>query len=176
MTKAKLMTIFLAAAIAMPIFSAAQTTASGTLAVSATLQSSISMVFNTDAAGVALGSAGTNAATLNFGNISAYGTLASNVTRSVGASTFTVSTPFDVLVQKANSASASYSLTAQLNAADATNGWALGGSTVGSGSATTLTASGTYGSATAYSLALTVPLSSGAPSISNTINFVATAN
>jgi hypothetical protein len=176
MTKAKLITIFLAAALAMPILSAAQTTASGTLAVNATLQSSISMVFNSDAAGVALGSAGTNAATLNFGNISAYGTLAANVSRSVGATSFTVSTPFDVLVTKSNSASANYSLTAQLNAADAVNSWALGGSAVASGAPTTLTAAGTYGSSTAYSLALTVPMSSNAPSISNTINFVATAN
>jgi hypothetical protein len=175
MTKAKLITIFLAAALAMPILSAAQT-ASGTLAVSATLQSSISMVFNSDAAGVALGSAGTNAATLNFGNISAYGTLAANVSRSVGATSFTVSTPFDVQVDKSNSSSASYTLTAQLNAADAVNSWAVGGSAVASGAPTTLAAAGTYGSSTAYSLALTVPMSSGAPSISNTINFVATAN
>jgi len=176
MTKTKLMTILLATVLAMPILSAAQTTASGTLAVNATLQSSISMVFNTDAAGVALGSAGTNAATLNFGNISAYGTLAANVSRTVAATSFTVSTPFDVRVDKSNSASANYSLTAQLNAADAVNSWALSGSAVASGAATTLTAAGTYGSSTAYSLALTVPMSSVAPSISNTINFVATAN
>lgn len=175
MTKAKLTTLILAVAIAMPILSTAQT-ASGTLAVSATVQSSISMVFNTDASGVPLGSAGTNAATLNFGNISAYGALAANVSRVVGASSFTVSTPFDVQVSKSNSASANYSLTAQLNAADAVNGWAVGGSAVSNASATTLTSTGTYGSNSAYTLALTVPLASGASAISNTINFVATAN
>lgn len=176
MTKAKLITLVLAAVLAMSTLSAAQTTASGTLAVSATLQSSISMVFNSDASGVALGNAGTNAATLNFGTISAYGALAANVSRSVAASNFTVSTPFDVQVSKANTASANYSLTAQLNAADAVNGWAIGGNAVSNGSATTLTSTGSYGSSAAYTLALTVPLSSAAPSISNTINFVATAN
>ena len=176
MTKAKLITLILAAALAMPILSAAQTTASGTLAVNATVQSSISMVFNSDESGVPLGSAGTNAATLNFGNISAYGALSPNVSRVVGGASFTVSTPFDVQVSKSNSASANYSLTAQLNAADAVNSWAVGGSAVTSAAATTLTAAGSYGANSAYTLALTVPLASGAGAISNTINFVATAN
>jgi len=63
-----------------------------------------------------------------------------------------------------------------LNAADAVNGWAVGGSSVSSASATSLTSTGTYGSNSAYTLALTVPLASGASTINNTINFVATAN
>ena len=175
MTKAKLFTLILAAALAMPVLSAAQS-ASGTLAVSATVQSSISMVFNTDTNGVTLGNAGTNAATLSFGTISAYGTPAANVTQSVGASSFTVSTPFDVLVSMANSTSANYTLKAQLNAADAVNSWALNTKPITNASQQTLTSTGSYGSASAYTLALTVPFSSSAPSISNTINFAATAN
>lgn len=175
MTKAKLITLFLAAALALPVVSVAQS-ASGTLAVSATVQSSISMVFNTDSSGVALTGAGTNAAALDFGNISAYGTLAANVSRSVGASSFTVSTPFDVQVDKANSSSSNYTLKAQLNTADATNTWALSGTSITNASAATLTSTGSYGSGAAYTLALTVPFSSSASSISNTINFVAAAN
>jgi hypothetical protein len=175
MTKAKLITLFLAAVLAMPVLSAAQS-ASGTLAVSATVQSSISMVFNTDSSGVTLGGAGTNAATLDFGNISAYGTLASNVSRSVGASSFTVSTPFDVRVDKANTSSANYTLKAQLNTTDAVNTWALNSIAVSAASQSTLNATGSYGSGSAYTLALTVPFSSSASSISNTINFVASAN
>lgn len=175
MTKAKLITLILAAALAMPVISAAQT-ASGTLAVTATVQSSISMVFNTDTNGVALTGTGTNAATLPFGNISAYGTLSANVSRTVAASSFTVSTPFDVLVSMANSSSANYTLKAQLNSADAVNTWALSGTGIGSATQATLTSTGTYGSAAAYTLALTVPFSSAASSISNTINFVASAN
>ena len=176
MTKAKLITLCLAAVLALPVLSAAQTTASGTLAVSATLSSSISLVFNTDASGVALTGAGSNAASLNFGTISAYGALAANVSRTVGAASFTVSTPFDVHVDKSNTASANYTLSAQLAAADAVNSWALGATAVTSASAATLTAAGAYGSDVPYTLGLTVPFTNTAASISNTINFVATAN
>lgn len=176
MKSMKLMILVAVAALMMPLMAAAQTTASGTLAVSATVTSSISMVFNSNTSGVTLGNAGTNAATLNFGNISAFGAVAANVTRTVAASSFTVSTPFDVQVSKANSASANYSLTAQLNSADATNTWQLSGTTIASASAATLTSTGAYGSASTYTLALTVPLASAASSISNTVNFVATAN
>lgn len=176
MTKAKLITMFLAAALAMPVLSAAQT-ASGTLTVNATVQSSISMVFNSDASGVALTSgAGTNAATLDFGNISAYGTLPGTISRTVGATSFTVSTPFDVLVNMANSSSANYTLKAQLNTADAVNTWALNTTTITNASQATLTSTGSYGSSAAYTLALTVPFSSSAAAITNTINFVASAN
>lgn len=176
MTKAKLITLILAAAIAMPIMSAAQT-ASGTLTVKATIASSISMVFNSDASGVALSSgAGTNAATLDFGSISAYGALGGNISRTVAASSFTVSTPFDVHVDKSNSSSANYTLKAQLGSADAVNTWALSGTAISSASQSTLTATGAYGADAPYTLALTVPFSSAAPSINNTINFVATAN
>ncbi|MGH9523299.1 MAG: hypothetical protein ACRD3E_12300 [Terriglobales bacterium] len=175
MTKAKLFTLFLAAALAMPVLSAAQS-ASGTLAVSATVQSSISMVFNNDINGVALTGSGSNAATLDFGNISAYGTLSPKVGRSVGASSFTVSTPFDVLVSMANSSSADYTLKAQLNSADALNTWALNSTTITNAAQATLASNGSYGSSAMYTLALTVPFSSSASSISNTINFVASAN
>ncbi len=55
------------------------------------------------------------------------------------------------------------------------NTWKIGASTITSASATTLTAAGAYGS-TAYTLGLTIPFSKAAGAISNTINFVATAN
>src|SRR5689334_12588524 len=101
----------------MPSLASAQAgdTASGALSVTATVHSSIQLLFNSDGSGVALSSgAGTNAATLNFGTITAYSTLTANVSRSVGTNTFTVSTPVDVLVNKANSTSANYTLKAQL--------------------------------------------------------------
>lgn len=175
MTKTKLITLVLATVIAMPILSSAQT-ASGTLTVNATISSSIAMVFNTDASGVALTGAGSNAATLNFGAISAYGALAGNVSRTVGATSFTVSTPFDVHVDKSNSSSANYTLKAQLGTADAVNTWALGATTITNAAQSTLTAVGAYGADSPYTLGLTVPFSNTAASISNTINFVATAN
>ena len=176
MTKAKLITLILAAAIAMPILSAAQTTASGTLAVKASISSSITMVFNSDASGVALTGSGSNSATLDFGSISAYGVVPGTITRTLGASSFTVSTPFDVHVEKFNSASSNYTLKAQLAAADAVNTWAVGGTSVTSAGQSTITATGSYGADAPYALALTIPFSNTSASISNTVNFVATAN
>src|SRR3984893_5339372 len=128
----KKLILFAIVAIVMmvPSFAAAQT-ATGTLTVTATVNSSINLVFNNDAAGVPLSSgAGTNTATLNFGNVSAFGAIAAGITRTTTATTFTVSTPVDVLVTKANSASANYTLKAQLGAADAGNTWHVGGTTV----------------------------------------------
>jgi hypothetical protein len=154
-------------------------TASGTLTVNLTVNSSINLVFNSDAAGVPLSAgAGTSAATLAFGNISAYGAVAANVTRTVVAGTsFTVSTPVDVLVNKANSSSANYTLKAQLGAADAVNTWKVGGNTITSGAATTITATGAYGSSAAEAIAITVPFTTASGTgINNTINFTATSN
>ncbi len=157
---------------------AASGTATGTLGVTATVTASIKMVFNTDASGVTLGGAGTNAATLAFGTVSAYGTIATpNVTRTATATTFTVSSPFDVDVIKANSASSTYTLTAQLAAADAVNTWTVGGTPVTNASAATITTTGAYTTNVPFVLALTVPFTvADATVISNTINFTATGN
>jgi glycerol-3-phosphate dehydrogenase len=71
MKKLTLFAIFAALMISSAAF--AQTTASGTLSVTATVNGTISLVFNSDAAGVTLGGAGTNAATLAFGTVQAFG-------------------------------------------------------------------------------------------------------
>src|SRR5215470_6744863 len=99
-------------------FAQAGNTASGTLQVNATVNSSINLVFNSDAAGVALASgAGTNTAKLDFGPVSAFGGIPVTISRSVIAGTsFTVGTPVDVQVTATNSSSANYTLKAQLNA------------------------------------------------------------
>jgi hypothetical protein len=162
-------------------FAAAQAgnTATGTLTVTATVNSSINLVFNSDGAGVALSSgAGTNNATLAFGNVSAFGAVAAGITRTVVAGTsFTVSTPVDVLVSKANSSSANYTLKAQLGSADAVNTWQVAGNTITNAAQTTITATGTYGSNAAEAIAITVPFTTASgTNISNTINFTATSN
>jgi hypothetical protein len=178
MKKVMLLTIF-AALMMISSAAVAQTTASGTLTVSATVNGSIQLVFNSDVAGVALSSgAGTNAATLAFGNVSAFGALAAGVGRSTTATTFTVSSAVDVQVAKTNSASANYTLKAQLGAADAVNTWTVGGvSVLSTGFSLPITATGTYGSNVNFPVAITIPFAtpSGTP-ISNTINYQATAN
>jgi len=176
MKKVMLMTIF--AALMMISSAAVAQTATGALTVTATVQGSINLVFNSDAAGVALSSgAGTNTATLAFGNVSAFGAVSAGVVRSVAASSFTVSSAVDVLVSKTNSSSANYKLTAQLGSADAVNTWQVGGTTVTNGAAATITSTGTYASNSNFPVAITIPFTTASgTSISNTINYTATAN
>jgi hypothetical protein len=179
MRKSTIVTILTVLALSSAAMAQAGNTASGTLTVTATVNSSLNLVFNSDAAGVPLSSgAGTNAATLAFGNVAAFGAIGANITRTVVAGTsFTVSTLVDVLVTKANSSSANYTLKAQLGAADATNTWAVAGNTITSASASTITATGTYGSNTPEAIAITIPFTEASgTAISNTINFTATSN
>ena len=151
----------------------AQTTGSGTLTATATVQGSLQLVFDSNASGPALTGTGTSNATLAFGTIQAYGgSLATGVSRTAGASSFTVSAPFDVFVSKANVTSTGYTLTA--NVTDATNTWAIGATAINGGG--TVTTAGTYGADNPFTLNLTVPYSSAAGSISKAISFTATAN
>jgi hypothetical protein len=168
--------IVLACLMAFPLFGDA-TTAPGTVGVTATVVSSMNMVFSTDASGITLGGSGTSAATIAFGSVQAFGgSVPTGVTRTVnGTTNWKLATPFDVLVQVANQTSANYTLTAQLQTSDSTNTWQLGSTTITSASAATLTSTGTYGT-TVYTLNLTIPFTEAAGAISNTLNFVATAN
>jgi hypothetical protein len=149
-------------------------TGSGTLGVTATVQGSINLTFVTDASGLAVTGTGTSTASLPFGNVSMYsGTVPANVTKTIGATSFSLSTPFDVRVDLANSASTTYTLTATLAAADSTNTWFLGAIDISAAAPHALTAAGEFGTAVPYTLKLTVPASATAGLISNTINFTA---
>lgn len=166
-----------AALMMMSSFAAAQVTSGGTLAVTATVNGTINLVFNSATGGVPLGNSGTNAASLAFGTVQAFGgTLATGVTRTVGTGNFTVSSPFNVNVAKANLTSANYTLKANLTTADTTNTWQVGGVTVASGTPATITGTGAFDSDNLFTLALTIPFSATGTSISNTINFTAQAN
>ena len=164
----------------------AATTASGTLTVTATVVPSMQLLFVSDGSGVALTGSGTNAATLAFGNVNAYGayTGASGSTRTVNANNFQVASPFQLEVDLANtSAGLSYTLQTTLSAADATNTWKVGPTgalvDISDGSAHTITSSGATGQ-TQYTLQLTIPFtennSGSNVSISKSISFNATAN
>jgi hypothetical protein len=165
-----------ASLLTVPSLALAQDTSSGTLTVTATVESSIGLTFENDAAGVALTGAGTNAATMALGTISAYDTVSTpGVTRTVGAANFTVSSPFGVKVVKANTSSADYTLTAALGSADATNTWRINATTL-STTNQSLGATYSYGSAVAHTLSLTVPFTASTGAISKVLNFTATAN
>jgi hypothetical protein len=127
-----------------------------------------------DPSGVTLGGILPTAVTLSFGTAQAFGgTVATGVTKTVGASNWTLSTPIDVTVTQVG-ISTSYHMTAQLTAADATNTWSLN-SIAFSTTTATITNSHAYGTAP-YSLSLTIPFSAAAGSISNTVNITVTAN
>ncbi|MGA3328056.1 MAG: hypothetical protein ABSF45_26700 [Terriglobia bacterium] len=182
----KRLSLVIAAAIALSLAgsTAKAASASGTLAVTATVTSQIYMIFDTDASGVSLTNSGTSAATLPFGSVSAFSAPPAHVTLSLQATTFTISTPVDVNVRISNpaAASANCTLKAQLASADATNTWTVGGVAVTSASAVTISSSLAYqtGSTTtggvSEAVAIAVPYTEAATTISNTINFTATSN
>lgn len=163
----------------------AQTAVQGTGTINATLVNlnGIAVIFNSDTSGVALGSSGTSAATMNFGTVSAAGPLSPGVTlTSLTSTKFTVSSPFYIFVV-GGANSTSYTLTAQLPAA-APTGISYGLDTLTLSTARqTVTAQGTYNTNVLHSLnlaVLTAAPGSGGPAtgkpFTTTIRFVATAN
>ena len=163
-------------AIAFTSQTANATSATGTVAVTATTSASVSLTFVTDGAGITMGNSGTSATTVAFGSVQAYGgSVPGGVTKTINGSTdWSLSTPIDVVVQVANQTSSNYTLAAGLQSADSTNTWQLGATALTTTPAT-LTSTGAYGS-TAYTFKLTIPFTAAAGAISNTINFTATAN
>jgi len=156
----------------------AQTTAGGTMGVTADLEGSINLIFTTAASGFAM--TGTDSATgsLPFGNVQMYGgTVPTNVTRTLtGKTAFTLSTPINVEVDLANQVSSNYSLLGVLATADVVNTWTFNAIAVTSSGSTPQITTGTYGSAAPYVLAITIPASNTTAIFTNSINFTATAN
>ena len=158
-------------------------TAQGTVNATLVNLSGIAIAFYSDSSGVTLGGSGTSSATLNMGNISAYGSLSAGVTRSnVTQTNFTVSTPFDVYVM-GGVTSTNYSLTAQLASAAPTGFTCKLDTLTLTTAAQTVTTSGTYNTSTQHTFNLVVSAAapgSGGPAVgtpqNTTINFVATAN
>jgi hypothetical protein len=159
-------------------------TAQGTINATLINRSGIAIVFDSDPAGVTLGSTGTPAATLNIGTISAYGPLSAGLTRSnVSSASFTVSTPFDVNVEIGGITSPNYTLTAQLASAAPTGLTCKIDSLTLSTAVQTVSTAGTYNTDAQHNFSLVVSAASpagGGPAVNtpltSTINFVATAN
>ncbi len=162
----------------------AQTTATGVINGVLINKNGISLQFDTDPAGVALGADGTAAATANFGVVSAFGPLSGGVTRpSVTAVNFTVRTIFDVQVIQGGLNSTTYTLTANLAAAAPTGlSYKVDAVTLTTVSQT-IQVNGAYNADIAHNLDLVVSTAApgaGGPAvgtpITTTINFTATAN
>lgn len=159
-------------------------TATGTINATLINKNGIAIVFNSDAAGVALGNNGSSAATLDFGTISAFGALAAGVTRpSVTAANYTVRTIFDVQVTQGGLASVSYTLAANLAAAVPTGFTYLVDGVSLTATSQTVQTNGTYTNNIPHNLdlrVLTAAPGAGGPAVgtplTTTINFTATAN
>src|SRR6266498_4115101 len=155
--------------------SASAATSSGTLTVTGTVESSISLTI--ESAGGTTSGTGTAAATSSLGNISKFGSAPTGFNLARGASDWTISSTVGVQVVKANLTSTDYTLTAQLGSAPASGvTWKLNGSTLSDSAATTLTSTGTYGSTGSYSWDIVVADSASAAAIDNSISFTATSN
>ncbi|HXE90463.1 MAG TPA: hypothetical protein VNK82_05805 [Terriglobales bacterium] len=157
---------------------AAADTSSGTMTVSATVESSISLTFVSSGSGISLTGSGSNAATMAFGNVKAYGgSVPAGVTKSVnGVTDWTLSTPFLVRVEKANLSSSDYTLEATLSAADAVYAWEIDNVDISDGSAKTITATGNYDANDSHTFELIIEHSDAAGAVNKTISFVATSN
>ncbi len=175
----------MAALLLLSIAAVAQNpTATGVVNATLINKSGITLVFDADPGGVALGSSGSSAASLNFGTISAFGPLSAGVTRStVLAASYTVRTLFDAQVIEGGLTSANYTLTANLAAAAPTGfAYAIDAVTLTT-AAQTIQTNGAYNTDVQHSLNLTVSTAapgSGGPAVgtplTSTINFTATAN
>jgi len=157
------------------VSTASAATSSGTLTVTGTVESSISLTI--ESAGGTTSGTGTAAATSDLGNISKFGSAPTGFTLARGASNWTISSTVGVQVVKANLTSTDYTLTAQLGSAPASGvAWKLNGSTLSDSAATTLTSTGTYASTGSYSWDIVIADSAAAAAIDNSINFTATSN
>ncbi|MBV8519582.1 MAG: hypothetical protein JO197_19480 [Acidobacteria bacterium] len=171
----KLFVVFAAAATLTIATTASADTSSGTLTVTGTVESSISLTV--ESAGGTTSGTGTASATSALGSISKYSSAPTGFSLARGASNWTLSSTVGVKVNKANLTSTDYTLEAQLGSAPASGiTWKLNGSTLSDSAATTLTSTGTYGSTGSYSWDIVVADSAAAAAIDNSISFTATSN
>lgn len=159
----------------------AQNTASGTLLVSMSVQSSISVEFvNVSGAGnqgtCSISGANTNAASVNFGIASLSGDNQSCVSFSQNGSSYTLSNNIYTVVTQSNLSSSNFTLTASLGSSPTTGVvWSINSATLGTGS-TSITTGGNYGANTSMYLQVTVQHTVASGSLNEVINLTATAN
>jgi hypothetical protein len=158
-------------------------TATATVNLEFSNQPGISIFFAQDASGVTM-TGGAFAAALDFGTVTAYGTLPAGVTRpTVTATTYTVQTLVDIMVENGGITSSNFTLQSDLQSA-APTGLTYKVNTVSLTTAMqTITATGAYGTFTPYTIGIIVSSSapgSGGPAVgaalADTLNFTATSN
>jgi hypothetical protein len=135
----------------------------------------ISMSFESVPGSVPLTGAGTTNAILNFGNVSAFEPLGAGVTRTAGASDYTISTRFGVRGNHllGGILSPNYTLQARLRNPQ-TLTWRVDGVTMSTAAATLGTSP--YGPIVPHTLAFVVPLSQPAGAVTIVLEVTAIAN
>jgi len=162
--------------------SAQSTTATGSLSVSMTVQSSISFVFLQSTSPGAQGTcsisgANTSTASVNFGIASIAGDNESCISFAAsGKTSYTLSNNIYYEVTESNTSSASYSVSASLPTTPVSGvTWKASSLTLGS-SPTSILTNGTYGKSESVYLQVTVLSSVTTSNLSQAIDFTATAN
>jgi len=156
---------------------AAAQNSSGTVNATIINKSGIAIVFNNDPTGVALGGAGSSAASMNLGTVSYFMTTPpAGVTIARNAAAFTVSSPFHVHVIVGGVASPSYNLTAALQSVPGVFSYAIDAVALSTTAATIVAAAPNYGVDVQHTFKLTVPRAAPAGAVNNTVNFTVTAN
>jgi hypothetical protein len=136
----------------------------------------ISLSFESVPGYVPLTGAGSTTAALNFGNVSAFEPLNTGVSRTVGASSYTISTRFGVRATHllGGISSPNYTLRARLQSGSAL-AWQIDGMTM-STSPVTFATSQPYGPALSHTLAFVVPFSQPAGTVTTVFEVTAIAN
>lgn len=160
-------------------------TSTAQLTISLTVQSSIGLIFQTNAASPANGfcpltNSGTNNVGLDLGTASfpsGSDSLACVAYGHIGGGSYQVSSAFDVLVTKANTSSPSYRLAAEISTAPPANvTWLVNNVTLSNTAFTQLDAADSYGSLVTKTLQVQVKNNVAAQVLQETITFLATAN
>ena len=136
----------------------------------------ISLSFESIPGSVPLAGAGGNTATLNFGRVSAFEPLNTGVNRTVGASSYTISTRFGVRATHllGGILTPNYTLRARLQSGSAL-AWQIDGMTM-STSPVTFAPSQPYGPVVPHTLAFVVPFSHPAGPVTTVFEVTAIAN
>ncbi len=145
------------------------------LTVPAGLAGSIDLTFSTSASGRPVTGSGTGTGSIDFGTVSRYGVLPTNVTRTTTASDYTVSTNIGVRVNKTSETSANYTFRARL-VQSSTFVWKVANTTV-STTFVTINASRNYSTVYNVALRFVVPLTTTTGlNITQDLEYLAIAN
>jgi hypothetical protein len=171
--------VILGLALLLPMAAMAQVTSDPTLAITATLQSTMQVQIVSATSNPVTFGGTTAAATLALGNVSAFGaeSLPTNVTQVTTPGTnFVLTIPFAVVGYGANVTQTGFTyVSTRTKAGSDGNTWAIGGTTVPA-SGGTASSHVLWNATTNYSLTITVPTSTAAGAIGDTITFTATAS